>query len=102
MLTRILIACVFSASLAACGSFGLGGGDTGTAGTSGSSGSYAVVPSGSDAPPRAVAPGPLGGIDNGQYPGAREGAVASSGSSYGVGDGPPGGVANNHMDRIAQ
>ncbi|PWC55157.1 hypothetical protein [Azospirillum sp. TSO22-1] len=92
MLIRFLIACAFSVSLAACS-------DSRMAGTSGSSGTYAALPSGSSAPPRAVG---VGGMDNGQWLGAREGAVAGSGSSYGVGDGPPGGIANNQLDRIGQ
>ncbi|WP_431854661.1 hypothetical protein [Azospirillum sp.] len=100
MLTRTLIVCAFSASLAACSGFGSS--DTGMAGTYGASGPYAAAPTGSSAPQRVVSVAPLGGIDNGQYPGAWEGAKAGSGSSNGVGDGPPGGIANNQMDRIAQ
>lgn len=99
MLTRILIAGALSASLAACGSFG--GDGARTAGTSGSSGAYTAVPSGTSGS-RPVVPGPIGGIDNGEYPGARQGAVPTAGSSGGVGDGPPGGIANNQMDRISQ
>jgi hypothetical protein len=99
MLTRILVAGALSAALAACGSFS--GDSARMTGTSGSSGAYAAVPSGaSDSRP--VTAGPLGGIDNGEYPGARQGAVPMAGSSGGVGAGPPGGIANNQMDRISQ
>ncbi len=99
MLSRLIIACVFSASLAACGMFS---GDTYTpVGTAGSSGPYSAMPSGASAP-RTGTIGSIGGIDNGQYPGAMEGAAPTGGSSSGVGAGPPGGIANNQMDRISQ
>lgn len=99
MLGRAIIMSVFCASLTACGSYS---GDSFTpAGTSGSSGGYSSMPSGASAP-RTSTIGPIGGIDNGMYAGAMEGAAPTGGSSSGVGAGPPGGVANNQMDRISQ
>lgn len=93
MLSRAILAGVFCASLAACSGYS---GDSFTAGTSGASG----VPH-QAAAPRTTTVAPTGGIDNGQYPGAMQGAAPTGGSSGGVGAGPPGGKANNQMDRIS-
>ncbi|HYG88482.1 MAG TPA: hypothetical protein VD978_19745 [Azospirillum sp.] len=49
-----------------------------------------------------IPPAVVGGIDNGDYPGARQGATVQAGSSGGVAAGPPGGIANNQLDRISQ
>lgn len=94
MLSRAILASVFCASLAACSGYSGDGYSTGTSGSSGLSQPAAA--------PRTGTVGPIGGIDNGQYPGARQGAAPTGGSSGGVGDGPPSGAANNQLDRISE
>lgn len=63
--------------------------------------SASTVP-GSPQTQRMLPPQVVGGIDNGMYPGAQEGARVLGGSSGGVAAGPPGGIANNQMDRISR
>lgn len=100
MLSRSIIAGVFCVSLAACGTNSGYSGYSGESFSAGSSGSSTVPHSA--AAPRTTTVGPIGGIDNGQFRGAMEGAAPTGGSSGGVGDGPPGGIANNQMSRISE
>lgn len=96
MIYKVLLLSGLCVLVAGCGAF-QGSAARGD-GTSGASGRDYTQGSGSS-----LSPAPsvvIGGIDNGMYPGADRGAVVMGGSSGGLPNGPPGGIANNQLDRI--
>lgn len=109
---RVLMLSALCVGVAACSYVGEPFGSTTLSGSSGTSmagsgaSDYTTAYGTPSDPANALArmgrAGPVGGIDNGMYPGVERGWSPLGGSSGGVAAGPPRGIANNQMDRISQ